>query len=245
MQNKPARLALALLCIAVVISDVAKGQCNELPPSMINGREYSYQPRIGRCEGYVANDRQGSFVMARFTYGYFNYDLTETEIVSVFATVPTTNSLTIRSTSLKVKDYYQMEGQAQSKLTWPVKDVLFPSRLSGSSIGLYGFFVDNRTVWHTPVKYSTKSGRKIVEPNIPFLHILAVKDMKNIECTVYSMTATSLDPKKSEKMQVIRETEMLKLKLDSLPSGRYKVIVNALDRRTGTPTPSVEFLIMI
>jgi hypothetical protein len=168
--------------IAAVIGFSARAQdvkCKGLPP--LQDSQSGYQKRGDRCEGlYVANVGSHSLAAMSFSLGKIRYELSSAIQLRVSAPGQT-QPVNIRALAIPPKTYYRMDAPlpAGTSMSWPVKDVLLPERLSDSRIGIFAWKGSERAKILVPVRVVTHE--TTAAPGSPFLTIQASFDAQQVK----------------------------------------------------------------
>ncbi len=153
--------------------------------------EYGYRKRGNRCEGlYISNISAGSLEVVGLTHGKFDFRLDKNEIIEVSSPDVRREAVHIRSVGVLLTQYYRMDGEIppRGKLTWPVKDVLYPRKLSADDIGIFGYFERGREKIYVPVSAAVKPDNSQCTENKTNLYLQASdKNLNNVEWQFYEV----------------------------------------------------------
>jgi hypothetical protein len=124
--------------------------------SPIDNENLKYKSRGNRCEGFYSTDISASKIsLVSLTCGSFDYSLTDSEIIDITPLFDNGKKIHIQSSSLLLRKYYRMDSEisSDSKLEWPVADVLKPAVLTPEKIGILGKVLpENNTPVIIPLK---------------------------------------------------------------------------------------------
>jgi len=163
--------ATGLFCLVVFLAstfampqatgDVLPEFCQNLKP--VDGT-YGYQPRQSgmRCEGLYASDIGSKFELVSFLIGDLAYDLSpngtiliRTPRIAGFSS----DTVYVRALALPPGTYYQMDTvmPTTGRMDWPMRDVLWPSRLKHFYIGLFAWTGKGNNKTYIPLMACDKS----------------------------------------------------------------------------------------
>jgi hypothetical protein len=142
--------------MATVLAIDVPVQCNAVLP--LTGSESAYKLRGNRCEGlYDSNAGAKSIDLISFTFGLISYQLAR-DVTLEATTVHQPAAIHIRAVAKPERTYYQMDADIApgARLIWPVKDVLFPEKMTADRIGVFGWKVSGESKTFVPVSLSVR-----------------------------------------------------------------------------------------
>jgi hypothetical protein len=160
-------VGILLLFFSLFSSIRTDAQCDQ---TLItdNNSQVAYNKRGNRCEGtYTSQVSAPGLELVGLTIGKLIYDLKQDEIVTISS--PLTNEIIkIRATGIPMKTYYRMDASLPegAKLSWPLKDVIFPKRLSANTIGLVGWTGKDNDKFFVPVLATPKINHSVNDRKI-------------------------------------------------------------------------------
>lgn len=158
---------ILLLFLFFFSSIQTDAQCD---PALVtfDNSQVAYNKRGNRCEGtYTSTVSAPGLELVGLTIGKFIYDLKMDEILTI--TAPFTDEfLNLRATGIPMKTYYRMDASlsAGEELKWPLKDVIFPKKLSANNIGLVGWTGKGNDKLFVPVLATPKINNSVTDGKI-------------------------------------------------------------------------------
>lgn len=119
------------------------------------GSQLGYRPLTNRCEGfYVSNVSSGSLEVVSLIQGRLNYEWRPDVVLEVSAPPASSQPINVRAVAIPLKTYYRMDGELPpgGKLVWPIRDILYPGKLTADRIGIFGWIGDTGDRQFVPVR---------------------------------------------------------------------------------------------
>jgi hypothetical protein len=119
------------------------------------GSQLGYKPLTNRCEGfYVSKVSSGSLEVVSLTRGRLDYEWRADVVLEVTAPAAADRPINIRAVAIPLKTYYRMDSQLSpgEDLTWPLRDILHPGKLTADRIGVFGWIGDQGDKEFIPVR---------------------------------------------------------------------------------------------
>jgi hypothetical protein len=149
--RKPAMLTGAVICllgISMVLflpNGTDAAACDPTLAAIPGADGYKERTNGERCEGLFFSPVSGSAIeLVSLTRGPFRYDLKQQPNLSLKLAAPSADAARpshIRAVGIPLGLYYRMDADilANQTVTWPVKEVLAPNRLTSDQIGIFAF----------------------------------------------------------------------------------------------------------
>jgi hypothetical protein len=165
--NYPNPIPYFLLVFSLLISILSGAQCDQNLHADANS-QISYTNRGNRCEGvYTSQVSATGIDLVGLTIGKLVYDLKRDEVITISS--PFTNGkINIRASGIPIKTYYRMDASLSdtATLVWPLKDVIFPKRISANNIGLIGWKGKGNDQLFVPLRATPKINNSHNDENI-------------------------------------------------------------------------------
>jgi hypothetical protein len=120
----------------------------------VTGWELRYCERGNRCEGFYVAHPVGKFLeVVGVIAGRFHFTFNEEEVLNISSPVILDHLIQVRAVGLPPKTYYRMDAQLEpgQTLTWPVRDVIYPRKLSYNEIGVFGWIGEETEQTYVPI----------------------------------------------------------------------------------------------
>lgn len=144
---------LLLLLLTINCHTIYSQVCDpEIRP--VKGWELRYRERGNRCEGFYVAHPVGKFLeVVGVVAGRFHFTLDEEEVLNISSPVILDHLIHVRAVGLPVKIYYRMDAQLEPRqvLIWPVRDVIYPQKLSDNEIGVFGWIGEETEQTYVPI----------------------------------------------------------------------------------------------
>jgi hypothetical protein len=155
-------LSSVLISAATLITGILElhgqeAKCNEYSIKPIQGI-FGFAERKNdlRCEGLYESPIDASFRIVSLLSGTLNFDIEKhSELIVVAPDISelTAESVHIRAVGLPLKTYYRMDAEIMSgnKLRWPIREILYPAKLTAKRIGVFGWTGSESNKYFVPL----------------------------------------------------------------------------------------------
>lgn len=228
---------LCLFFLLVITKTAYSRSGNEICDSNLTPiqGELGYRQRGNRCEGFyraqVASISAISVI--GFIKGSLHFDLSEDEVIEV--SVPALPiDLHIRAVGIPFKTYYRMDSRIApgEKLIWPVKDVIYPAKLSAKTINVFGWIEQENEIVYVPVSAKAKIDSAIYNEEEINLYLRASLNMQKVLWRFYEVidgVPSQLSPWKQDTESFYRFGEPIRITLPSSSTGEIYVEVAGVE----------------
>ncbi len=143
-----------LLYLFMTVGDGISKSCDQaLTP--FPGSQLGYKSLANRCEGfYISKVSSGSLEVVSLTRGRLNYEWRTNVILEVTAPSAADRPVNIRAVAIPLKTYYRMDSVLLpgQQITWPLKDILYPGKLTSDRIGIFGWIGEQQEKEFIPIR---------------------------------------------------------------------------------------------
>jgi hypothetical protein len=158
--------------------------CSGVKP--ING-DLGYKHRGSRCEGFFESDVSADTLqIVSLLQGTIPSDWGRNIVLEISAPGSIREPVNVRAVPLTARPYYRMDGVLRSDvpMDWPVGEVLFPSGIKQSNLGIFGWIGPENDRTFIPLRVSKHGAQPLTGENI-----LIVRSGVNIDKVVWRSAA--------------------------------------------------------
>lgn len=130
----------------------AQGCDAQLKP--VENKAMQYRVRGNRCEGFYQSTVSAPYMdVVGVIDGKFRFESSADETLTISASLNKNQPIAVRAVGIPLKTYYRMDARLAPEQTfvWPVKDVLYPNKLSSKDIGIFGWMENGQEKLYVPV----------------------------------------------------------------------------------------------
>ena len=125
----------------------------------VDNWQIKYRERGNRCEGFYRSKVSGEAIeVVGVIIDKLQFKLKKDEILEITSPVVKNGLVHVRAVGIPIKTYYRMDTQigAGEKFIWPIKDVIYPQKLTAAKIGLFGWVGQETKKTFVPIRVVAK-----------------------------------------------------------------------------------------